>query len=125
MPTQSLEFLWFPGRVLFVSYFIAMGLSHLFHYQQHAQVLERKGVPLPHVATIATIVTMVAGGALVMVDWYPRVGALLLFLIIFPAPFFLHRFWNETDAYMRLSEFAHLMKDLSLAGAALMLVVVL
>jgi uncharacterized membrane protein YphA (DoxX/SURF4 family) len=56
---------------------------------------------------------------MVLFDWQTRIGALILFCIIFPAPFFLHRFWNETDSYMRLSEFAHLMKDLSLAGAAL------
>jgi hypothetical protein len=45
-----------------------------------------------------------------------------LFGIIFPAPFFLHHFWKETDAYTRLSEFAHFIKDLSLAGAALLLI---
>lgn len=57
-------------------------------------------------------------------NWHPGIGAALLFGIIFPAPFFLHRFWNETDSYLRLSEFAHLMKDLSLAGAALILLVI-
>jgi len=31
------------------------------------------------------------------------VWAALLFGIIFPAPFFLHHFWNETDSYTRLS----------------------
>jgi uncharacterized membrane protein YphA (DoxX/SURF4 family) len=61
----------------------------------------------------------------VLFEWYTRIGAILLFCIIFPAPFFLHRFWNETDSYTRLSEFAHLMKDLSLAGAALLLMVLL
>jgi uncharacterized membrane protein YphA (DoxX/SURF4 family) len=45
----------------------------------------------------------------------------LLFGIIFPAPFFLHHFWNETDSCSWLSGFAHFMKDISLAGAALLL----
>jgi uncharacterized membrane protein YphA (DoxX/SURF4 family) len=114
-----------PGRVLFVSYFIAMGLSHLLHFQQHSLVLKRKHVPLPRAATLLTILMMVTGGILVLFEWYTRIGAILLFCIIFPAPFFLHRFWNETDSYTRLSEFAHLMKDLSLAGAALLLMVLL
>ena len=49
---------------------------------------------------------------------------LILFCIIFPAPFFLHRFWKETDSYMRLSEFAHMMKDFALAGGALIVAAV-
>ena len=119
VPAQWLAWLLPAGRILFVSYFIAMGLSHLLNYGEHSRVLDRKGMPLPHAATVLTIVTMVGGGALLLTGWHARIGALLLFFIIFPAPFFLHRFWKETDAYMRLSEFAHLMKDLSLAGAAL------
>jgi uncharacterized membrane protein YphA (DoxX/SURF4 family) len=91
MNHESLSFLWMPGRVLFVSYFLALGLSHLIHFR----------------------------GVLVLFDWQTRIGALILFCIIFPAPFLLHRFWKETDSYMRLSEFAHMMKDFALAGAAL------
>ena len=68
-----------------------------------------------------TIVMMMGGGVLVLFNWHRWIGACLLFGIIFPAPFFLHHFWNETDSYTRLSEFAHFIKDLSLAGAALLL----
>ena len=124
MQVQSLSWLLLLGRVLFVSYFISMGMSHLLNFPQHSALLARKGVPLPRAATILTVVMMVVGGVLVLFGWHPGTGAALLFGIIFPAPFFLHRFWNETDSYLRLSEFAHMMKDLSLAGAALILLVV-
>jgi uncharacterized membrane protein YphA (DoxX/SURF4 family) len=118
------SFLWLPGRVLFVSYFIAMGLSHLVHFREHARVLKKKGVPLPRCATLLTIVMMISGGVMVLFDWQTRIGAWILFCIIFPAPFFLHRFWKETDSYMRLSEFAHMVKDFALAGAALIVAAV-
>ncbi len=115
--------LWIPvaGRILFSIYFILMGSSHLVKFREHAALLNRKGVPLPTAATLLTIVMMVGGGLLVLFDWHEALGALLLFGIIFPAPFFLHHFWNETDSYSWLSEFAHFIKDLSLAGAALLL----
>lgn len=109
------------GRCLFVTYFIAMGMSHLVHFRQHAEFIAGKGVPLARVATLLTIVMMIGGGLLVLLGWHRWIGAALLFGIIFPAPFFLHHFWNETDSYARLSEFAHFIKDLSLAGAALLL----
>jgi len=64
---------------------------------------------------------MVSGGLLVLLNEHEWLGAVLLFGIIFPAPFFLHHFWNETDSYSRLSEFAHFIKDSSLAGAALLI----
>jgi uncharacterized membrane protein YphA (DoxX/SURF4 family) len=120
----SSEFpLWFAaaGRVLFVIYFITMGCSHLIFFRTHSALLRRKGVPLPRAATGLTIVMMVCGGVLVLFDWHVKIGYGLLAGIIFPAPFFLHHFWNETDEYMRLSEFAHFTKDLALAGAAFLL----
>jgi uncharacterized membrane protein YphA (DoxX/SURF4 family) len=109
------------GRVLFVSYFISMGMSHLVNFREHSLLLRKKGVPLPRAATVLTVVMMVGGGLFVLFDWRSWIGSALLFGIIFPAPFFLHKFWREKDSYMRLSEFAHLVKDLSLAGAALLL----
>jgi len=109
------------GRILFVSYFISMGTSHLLYFHTHSAHLARKHVPLPRATTVLTVVTMVGGGVLVLVNWHPLIGYALLFGIILPAPFYLHQFWHETDWYMRISEFAHLMKDLSLAGAALLL----
>ena len=121
MDSSSLSPLLLLGRIMFVSYFISMGMSHLLRFREHSDLLARKGVPLPRAATMLTVVMMVVGGVLVLVGWHERVGAALLVGIIFPAPFFLHRFWNEKDSYMRLSEFAHMMKDFSLAGAALML----
>jgi putative oxidoreductase len=116
--------LWLPlvGRVLFAFYFLAMGMSHLIHFRDHAAFIGGKGVPLARAATILTILMMIGGGTLVLFNWHPSLGGVLLFGIIFPAPFFLHHFWNETDTYTRLSEFAHFIKDLSLAGAALLLI---
>ena len=114
---------WLPaaGRVMFASYFLLMGASHLIHFREHSGFLGRKGVPWARAATLLTILMMIGGGLLTMFDWHRSVGAVLLFGIIFPAPFFLHHFWNETESYSRLSEFAHFIKDLSLAGAALVL----
>ena len=115
---------WLPmvGRVLFSTYFLAMGMSHLVHFREHAAFIGGKGVPLARSATMLTIVMMVSGGVLVLFNWHTSIGGALLFGIIFPAPFFLHHFWNETDSYSRLSEFAHFIKDLALAGAALLLI---
>jgi uncharacterized membrane protein YphA (DoxX/SURF4 family) len=121
MPAHLPVWVAVTGRIFFVIYFILMGSSHLFNFREHAALLGRKGVPLPAAATILTVVMMVGGGVLVLFNWHQWIGFALLFGIIFPAPFFLHHFWNETESYSRLSEFAHFIKDISLAGAALLL----
>jgi len=63
--------LWFlvVGRILFVSYFMAMGTSHLLKFQEHSAHLARKGVPLPRAATILTVIMMVGGGV-----WFYSIG---------------------------------------------------
>jgi uncharacterized membrane protein YphA (DoxX/SURF4 family) len=109
------------GIDLFVVYFILMGLSHLLNFREHSALLRRKRVPLPAQTTVLTIIMMTGGGLLVLFNWHRAIGAAMLCGIIFPAPFFLHHFWNEKESYSRLSEFAHFIKDLSLAGAALFL----
>jgi hypothetical protein len=35
------------GRMLFVSYFIAMGMSHLIHFGDHSLLLKRKASLFP------------------------------------------------------------------------------
>jgi uncharacterized membrane protein YphA (DoxX/SURF4 family) len=115
---------WLPliGRLLFVSYFLTMGASHLINFREHTEFIASKGVPLPKAATLLTIVTMVGGGVLVLLGWHRTIGYALLFGIILPAPFFLHHWWTVHEPLPRLSEFAHFVKDLSLAGAALLLI---
>lgn len=109
------------GRVLFTVYFFVIGFSHLFNFREHATFIGSKGVPWPAAATVATIVMMGGGALLLLLNWHPRAGAALLFGIIFPAPFFLHHWWRHERGLPRLSELAHFTKDLSLAGAALLL----
>jgi uncharacterized membrane protein YphA (DoxX/SURF4 family) len=98
-----------------------MGASHAINFNDHALLLKLKGVPASRLTTLLTVAMMLTGGILVLLDWHRQVGAGLLFIIMFLAAFVLHRFWEQTDAYTRLSEFGHMMKDLSLAGAALLL----
>jgi uncharacterized membrane protein YphA (DoxX/SURF4 family) len=121
MGTQMPPWLVETGRIFFVIYFLLMGSSHLLNFKEHSALLKRKGVPLPAATTVLTVLMMVGGSVLVLLNWHRAIGAALLAGIIFPAPFFLHHFWNETESYSRLSEYAHFIKDISLAGAALLL----
>ena len=47
MQVQLPVWLWVLGRILFVSYFVAMGTSHILKFRDHSAHLARKHVPLP------------------------------------------------------------------------------
>jgi len=44
MQVQLPEWLPLVGRILFASYFLAMGMSHLVHFRDHAAFIGGKGV---------------------------------------------------------------------------------
>ena len=56
------------GRILFVSYFVTMGTSHLLKFQEHSAHLARKHVPLPRVVTVLTFLMMVGGSLSILFE---------------------------------------------------------
>jgi len=66
-------------------------------------------------------VLLLLGGLSVLFGVWPDLGALLLVAFLLPTAFLMHGFWKESDAQTRQMEMVQFFKDLSLAGAALML----
>jgi uncharacterized membrane protein YphA (DoxX/SURF4 family) len=108
------------GRLLFSLVFIMSGLGHLTQTNAMAGYAASKGVPAAKAATIVTGVMIVAGGLLVALGWHRFIGAGLLVIFVLPTAFVMHAFWRETDPMTRAGERAHFLKDLALAGAALL-----
>jgi putative oxidoreductase len=78
-------------------------------------------VPSAKALTALNGVMIVVGGVLVLLGWHRFIGAGLLVIAVLPAPFLLHAFWKETDPVLKTSETLHFLKDLALAGAALLI----
>jgi hypothetical protein len=57
----------------------------------------------------------VAGGLSV------ALGALLILAFLLPVAFFMHAFWKETDEQAKANQMAHFMKNMAMAGAALVI----
>jgi uncharacterized membrane protein YphA (DoxX/SURF4 family) len=80
-----------------------------------------KGIPQPKLATLASGVLIIVGGLMVLLGVYLDLGALLLVIFLVPTAVLMHAFWKETDAQSKQMEQVSFMKDIALAGAALLI----
>ncbi|MEO3973689.1 DoxX family protein [Streptomyces sp. CAU 1734] len=110
------------GRILFVLLFLNSAVGHLTMTRTLAGYAESRGVPAAFAATAGSGVLMAAGALSVLLGVWADLGALLLAVFLFPTALLMHAFWKEGDAQARQTETVAFLKDISLGGAALMLI---
>lgn len=109
------------GRILFVLLFLGSGVAHVMKTDAMAGYAASKGVPQAKLATIGSGVLMLVGALMVLLGIYADLGALLLVLFLVPTAIIMHAFWKETDPATKQLEMISFQKDISLAGAALII----
>jgi uncharacterized membrane protein YphA (DoxX/SURF4 family) len=108
------------GRVMFSVLFLGAAMGHLIRMNAMAQFAASRGVPQPQALTVISGLLIGAGGLMVLLGVWADLGALFLFVFLMGTTLLVHRFWWETgEARMQMQ--VQFMKDLSLAGASLML----
>jgi uncharacterized membrane protein YphA (DoxX/SURF4 family) len=112
------------GRVLFSLVFIRYGVLHLTKTAGSVQYAAYKKVPQPQAAVIVSgVVQLLAGIAIVLGIWMDLAGICLAVFVLIAA-FLFHRYWEEQDPQARAAEMAQFMKNVSLAGGALVIAAV-
>lgn len=109
------------GRVVFSFFFIYSGFNHLTKLNMMAQYAGSAGVPAPTLAVAVTGLMLLGGGLSILLGVRPRWGALLLLVFLVPTSFMMHKFWGISDPMMAANQAGHFWKNMSLAGAALMI----
>ncbi len=64
---------------------------------------------------------ILAGGVMIALGAWADVGALLIAAFVLPTAYFMHAFWKLDDPMMRMNQQAHFMKNMAMAGAALLI----
>lgn len=109
------------GRVLFALLFINSGLAHFAQRDAMAGYAQFKKVPAAKLMVLLTGFMILLGGIFVAVGIYADLGALLLAIFLIPTAFMMHNFWTIQDAQAKQTEMISFFKNLSLAGAALVI----
>lgn len=111
------------GRVLFALIFINSGIAHLTKLQAMTGYAQFKKVPAPKLAVIVTGLMLIIGGLYIAFGVYADLGALLLAIFLVVSAFMMHNFWTIQDEQAKQGETINFFKNLSLAGAALIIFV--
>jgi putative oxidoreductase len=117
-----MEIIWLVGRILFSALFIMSGFGHFRNHKEMIQYAQMMKAPAPELFVPLTGVMIILGGLSVLFNFYLTVGAILLFVFLVPTAFIMHKFWGVQDPGLSANQMAHFFKNLSLAGASLILI---
>ena len=108
------------GRVLFSAIFLMTFFGHF----KPGTIAYAQQVGLPAASLLVPASGVLAGiGALsVMLGFHARIGAALIALFLVPVTIKMHDFWNAKDPMMAQMHQAMFMKNLSMLGAALLII---
>ncbi len=109
------------GRILFCALFVGSGFAHLTQTKAMAGYAASKRVPSPAAAVAGSGVLILLGGLSVLLGLWADLGTLLLIVFLVPTALIMHRFWAEQDPMTRQVDQAQFMKNIALAGAALVM----
>jgi putative oxidoreductase len=108
------------GRIMYSLIFIAAILSNFSRGAIAAGAAH--GVPLASILVPLSGILAFVGGLSVLFGYKARYGALLLLLFLVPVTLIMHAFWNVTDPMMHMVQHAAFLKNVSMAGAALLII---
>jgi uncharacterized membrane protein YphA (DoxX/SURF4 family) len=86
-----------------------------------SQYAAAKGLPAPKVAVVVSGVMLLAGGLSVILGVWMEIGVWLIVVFLLMAAVMMHDFWAVSDPGQKQIEQAMFMKNIALAGAALVL----
>lgn len=109
------------GRVLFALIFINSGIAHFTKSSAMTGYAQYKKVPFAKASVYLSGAMIVLGGVYIVLGFFADLGALLIAAFLIPTAFLMHAFWKESDATAKQNETISFFKNLSLAGAALII----
>lgn len=109
------------GRILFFFLFASSAVGHIVQRETMGQYAAQKGVPFATLLVPLTGLQLIVGALMILLGVWADLGALLLFAFLIPTALTMHDFWKLSEPMERQQDQIHFMKDIALAGAALML----
>jgi putative oxidoreductase len=109
------------GRLLFSAIFISSGVNHFMQVNQMVDYVQSAGLPQPRLAILVSGALLVVCGLGILLGAVTRLSAALIALFLVVAAVTMHRFWGLADPQASQEQFIHFMKNMAMAGGALLI----
>ena len=109
------------GRILFGGFFLMSGINHFTKLEAMTGYAKYKKLPAAKLGVLLSGLMLILGGIYIILGFYTDLGLLLIAIFLVLAAVIFHNFWKETDATAKQNEMLAFMKDIALAGGALIL----
>ncbi len=106
------------SRVLLSSIFLFAGGNKIFSFAATQGHMAAQGMKMTGLFLVLAILVEVGGGLSVLLGFFPRLGALALFLFLIPVTLVFHR--NVSDP----AQLGHVMSNVALMGGLMAIVAV-
>jgi putative oxidoreductase len=107
------------GRLLFALIFVMSGPRHFM--SQMIAYAASQGVPLASIAVPFSGALAFIGGLSILLGYRAKLGAWLIVIFLAGVTPMMHNFWAVSDPMMQQMQMVMFMKNLSMAGAALLI----
>lgn len=109
------------GRIVFSIMFIASGVGHLMDTEGSTAYAQGKGLgDNSKLLVQISGVCLALGGVATLLGIWVDLALLLIAVLVLVIGFMMHAFWKETDQMAQQMEMSMFMKNLTIAGGALM-----
>ena len=110
------------ARTLFTFLFFLSGVTHFTDIPYYVGLMP-ESFPFATFWVLLSGVVELAGAAMILFNWRPRLGSWLLVLFLLPVTVVVHGYemLHAQDETIRLLQQAHFIKGISLVGAALLI----
>jgi putative oxidoreductase len=105
------------GRILLSVIFIYAGWHKIGGFDNTAQFMASKGLPLTEVLLVLTIIIELGGGLLILIGYQARWAAMVIFLFLIPVTVIFHPPWSDPG---QINSF---LKNLAIMGGMLYIMV--
>lgn len=109
------------GRALFTSLFFLSGITHFTNIPYYVSLMPPE-FPMPVFWIFLSGIVELAGAAMILFNWRPRLGGWLIIAFLLPVTVVVHGYEmvNARDEVIRALQQAHFLKGFALMGAALL-----
>src|SRR3989344_133844 len=119
-----MDILFLLGRIVVGGYFIYNAINHFTNTEMLTGYAASRRLPSPRLGTIVGGIFILLGGLGVLLGAYTTLAIALLIIFLVATAFGIHHFWTDADPMQKMGEKTNFFKNLALAGALLMTLLV-